>query len=122
DWVWDRSVRRECRFLTIRSRRRPRNVSHMISPDPLAAPASASPILEAAWAFAITRTLTTAVELDLFTSIARGHMTVDDLAKDTSCSVRGLSMVLHALTGLKSQEVTAGAYSLAPLSAAFLTR
>ena len=119
--VWDRSGPHECRFLTIDRRLPARKRITMISADPLAPPAASS-ILEAAWAFAITRTLTTAVELDLFTSIARGHMTVDDLAKDTSCSVRGLSMLLHALTALKYLEVTAGAYSLAPVSAAFLTR
>ena len=98
-----------------------RNVSRMRSPVPAPAPLSPQPILEAAWGFAITRVLTAAVELDVFTSIARGHTNVNDLAKDTACSVRGLSVLLNALTALKYLETTSGRYSLSPVSAAFLT-
>jgi len=61
-------------------------------------PPSPEPIFEAVWGFAVTRVLTTAVDLDVFTAIARGHHTVDDLVKDRSCSERGLAMLLHALT------------------------
>jgi len=55
-------------------------------------------IFEAVWGFAVTRVLTAAVDLDVFTAIARGHHPVDDLVKDRSCSERGLAMLLHALT------------------------
>src|SRR5205823_7741233 len=85
-----------CRFLTIRGRPAARNVPRMSGATEGQA-ISPQPILEAAWGFAITRVLATAVELDLFTSIASGHDTVGDLANDSSCSVRGLSMLLHAL-------------------------
>jgi ubiquinone/menaquinone biosynthesis C-methylase UbiE len=88
----------------------------------VAAPPSPQPILEAAWSFAITRVLTTGIELDVFTSIARGHTTVEDLASETSCSARGLSMLLNALTALKYLEVTSDGYHLSAVSAAFLTK
>lgn len=78
-------------------------------------------ILEVAWGFAITRVLSTALDLDVFTSIARGHTTVEALAQDLSCSVRGLSMLLHALTALHYVETTSDGYALSPTAAVFLT-
>ena len=83
---------------------------------------SPEPIFEAVWGFALTRVLTTAVDLDLFTAIARGHQTLEDLANDRACSQRGLAMLLHALTALKYLEATPGGYSLSPVSAAFLSK
>ncbi|MBZ5627043.1 MAG: methyltransferase domain-containing protein [Acidobacteriia bacterium] len=80
------------------------------------------PILDAAWGFAVTRVLTTAIELDVFTAIARGRTTLEDLAKETSSSPRGLSMLLNALIALKYLDVRAGRHSLSPVSAAFLTK
>ena len=85
-------------------------------------PPSPEPIFEAAWGFAVTRVLTTAVDLDLFTAIAQGHNTVDKLANDRSCSTRGLSMLLHALTALNYLEATSAGYRLPPVSAAFLSK
>jgi len=83
---------------------------------------SPQPIIEAAWGFAITRVLTTAIELGVFTSIAHGHTTLETLVNETSCSARGLSMLLNALTALKYLDVTSSGYALSPVSAAFLTR
>jgi ubiquinone/menaquinone biosynthesis C-methylase UbiE len=83
---------------------------------------SPQPVLEAAWSFAVTRVLTTAIDLDVFTSIARGQTTLEDLAKTTSCSARGLAMLLNALMALKYLEVRADRYDLSPVSAAYLTK
>jgi 3-hydroxy-5-methyl-1-naphthoate 3-O-methyltransferase len=83
---------------------------------------SPQPILEAAWSFAVTRVLTTGIELDVFTAIARGQTTLEDLAREASCSTRGLWMLLNALIALKYLEVRVGRYSLSPLSAAYLTK
>jgi hypothetical protein len=83
---------------------------------------SAQPILDAAWSFAVTRVLATAVELDVFTWIARGQTTVDDLARTTSCPARGLAMLLNALTALKYLEARGCHYGLPPVSAAYLTK
>jgi ubiquinone/menaquinone biosynthesis C-methylase UbiE len=82
---------------------------------------STQPILEAAYGFAVTRVLTTAVELDIFTSIARGQATLEDLARASSCSARGLAMLLNALTALNYLEINSGRYSLPPVST-YLTK
>lgn len=83
---------------------------------------SPQPVLEAAWSFAVTRVLTSAIELEIFTSIARGQTTLEDLATTTLCSARGLAMLLNALTALKYLEVRSGRYGLSPVSAAYLTK
>ncbi len=83
---------------------------------------SPQPILEAAWSFAVTQVLTAAIELDVFTSIARGQTTLEDLVAATSCSTRGLAMLLNALIALKYVEARAGRYHLSPVSAAYLTK
>ena len=77
-------------------------------PEPAATPLSPQAILDAAYGFAVTRVLTTAVELDIFTSIVRGQTTLEALCRETSCSTRGLSMLLNALTALKYLESKAG--------------
>jgi ubiquinone/menaquinone biosynthesis C-methylase UbiE len=83
--------------------------------------ASPQPLLEAAWGFALTRVLATAIELDLFTTIARGHTALDTLARATGCSVRGLARLLNVLTALGCVERHDGRYTLPPMAAAFLT-
>jgi ubiquinone/menaquinone biosynthesis C-methylase UbiE len=83
---------------------------------------SPQPILDAAWSFAVTRVLATAVELDLFTWIARDQTTVEELARTTSCPARGLAMLLNALTALRYLEARGGRYGLSPVSAAYLTK
>ncbi len=78
-------------------------------------------ILSMGWDYARSRTLATGVELDVFTHIAKGKTTVEDIAKAASASERGMEMLLNALTGLgllmKDQ---AEKYHLAPDSEAFL--
>jgi hypothetical protein len=83
---------------------------------------SPDPIFEAVWGFALTRILTTAVDLDIFTAIARGRHTLEELVEDRACSRRGLAMLLHAMTALKYLEARPDGYSLSPVSAAFLSR
>jgi SAM-dependent methyltransferase len=92
--------------------------------DTLTAPVvvSPEPIVQAAWSFAVTRVLTTAVDLDLFTAIARGHRTLEALVKDRACSPRGLATLLHALTSLGYVEATHDGYRLPPMSVAFLSQ
>ncbi len=91
--------------------------------EPIGEQVSPQPVLEAAWSFAVTRVLTSAIELDVFTWIARGQTTLEDLAKTTSCSARGLAMLLNALTGLNYLEVRVGRrYGLSPVSAVYLTK
>jgi ubiquinone/menaquinone biosynthesis C-methylase UbiE len=107
-------------FLYYLSRFTKRNLPPMTSASEPRSP-SPQPIFDAVWGFAVTRVLTAAVDLDLFTAIARGHHTIDELAKDRSCSRRGLSMLLHALTALNYLDSTSAGYDLRPVSAAFLS-
>ncbi len=58
-------------------------------------------MLEVTWGFAATHIMTTALELDMFTCIDRGHATVEDLAGETGSSFRGLRILLDALVGMK---------------------
>jgi ubiquinone/menaquinone biosynthesis C-methylase UbiE len=83
---------------------------------------SPRPILNAAYAFAVTRALSTAIELDIFTKIATGLVTLDALNRDTGCSRSGLSILLHALTALEFLAEDGGSYSLPPVSGAYLTK
>lgn len=53
------------------------------------------------WGFAQTRALTAAVELDVFTHIANGKHTLNEIASASDCSLRGMGMLLDALVGLK---------------------
>lgn len=85
-------------------------------------PASPQPVTDAVFSFAVTRVLATAVELDIFTQIARGRDTCDALHRETGCSIRGLLMVLDALTALNFLEKSAGSYRLAPVSAEYLVK
>jgi ubiquinone/menaquinone biosynthesis C-methylase UbiE len=79
-------------------------------------------ILNAAYAFAITKALSTAIELDIFTKIAGGLATLEALSRDTGCYKVGLSMLLNALTALNFLAEDGGSYSLPPVSAAYLTK
>lgn len=83
---------------------------------------SPHPILNAAYGFAVTRALSTAIELDIFTKVARGLVTPDALSSDNGCSRDALSMLLHALTALEFLAENGGSYSLPPVSAAYLTK
>jgi ubiquinone/menaquinone biosynthesis C-methylase UbiE len=79
-------------------------------------------ILEAAYAFEITRALSTAIELDIFTKVDCGLATLEPLSRETECSRVGLSMLLNALTALGFLAEDGGLYGLPPVSAIYLTK
>lgn len=85
-------------------------------------PVSPAPLLQGTFGFAITCVLVTAVELDLFTAIDRGASTVEELAKDTSCTPRGLRILLDALAGCGYLAKDKGRYLLNPFSATYLSK
>ena len=64
--------------------------------------------------------LKAAVDLDLFTAIARGSQTAQDLAKACSASERGVRIVSDAMTVLGFLTKSGDKYSLTPDSAVFL--
>lgn len=64
----------------------------------------------------------TAVELDVFSHIARGHRTVEALAARTACAEKGIRVLLDALTILDLIEKDDGHYRLTADSAVYLDR
>jgi 2-polyprenyl-3-methyl-5-hydroxy-6-metoxy-1,4-benzoquinol methylase len=79
-------------------------------------------IFEAASAFQLTHALTTALELDLFTALAEGHTTADQLAQHCQASEKGCRVLCDFLTihGLLTK--SEGRWGLAPDAALFLNR
>jgi 2-polyprenyl-3-methyl-5-hydroxy-6-metoxy-1,4-benzoquinol methylase len=66
--------------------------------------------------------LKTAMELDVFTTIASGHRYVEEIAHATCCSVRGMRVLLDALCPLGLLSKSAGSYALTPAAQAYLVR
>lgn len=93
--------------------------SHLPSP-----PAGPSPALffQTVNAFQRTAVIRAAVELDLFTAIAEGHVTPAALAGARGASERGVRVLCDALAVMGFLEKRAGGYALTGDSAAFLDR
>lgn len=66
--------------------------------------------------------LKTAMELDVFTTIASGHQHLEEIAHATCCSVRGMRVLLDALCPLWLLSKSAGSYALTPTAQAYLVR
>lgn len=66
--------------------------------------------------------LKTAMELDVFTTIASGHRSLEEIARATRCSIRGMRVLLDALCPLGLLTQSAGRYALTPPVQAFLVR
>ena len=90
--------------------------------EPHVSHASPQPVLEAVYGFAVTRALATAVELEIFTRVARGRATLEALCQDTGCSAGGLSMLLSVVTAMGFLETSADSYRLTAVSAEYLNR
>ena len=67
-----------------------------------------------------TQSLFAAVELGVFSQIATGKRTVNDIAKATAASPRGMVSLLDALTAIGYLRKTGSRYGLQGVSAAFL--
>ncbi len=88
-----------------------------------AAPPTPERIFQYAWAFGLTRGLTTAVEIGLFGHVAAGKRTPDAIAKAAGVPERGVRMLVDLLVsmGLLSRPGGAGTpVSLAPDVETFL--
>ena len=77
-------------------------------------------LLQLVWGFAPTLILDCATKLRLFDSLEKSPKTVQQLASDTQCSVRGLTALLDALVGFEFLKRKGNRYSLTPESSAFL--
>ncbi len=79
-------------------------------------------IMETAFAYAATRVLVSGVDLEVFTHIANGNHTSEDIAKAANASHRGIVILLNSLAALKFITKSDGTYDLTPLSEKFLVK
>ncbi|MFI8889313.1 methyltransferase domain-containing protein [Streptomyces paradoxus] len=79
-------------------------------------------ILDFAWGLGRTATLVTALDLDVFTAMAEGHDTVEDLARRTGAGLRGLRALLTALHASEFVHREGDRYRLADDTALYLVR
>ena len=86
------------------------------------APLSPEPLLQMAFSFAPQRVLNTALRLDVFSHLARGHKTAAEIAQASGASERGMRMLLDAAAAFELLKKQDGAYELTPLSQTFLVR
>ncbi|MCL5674257.1 MAG: methyltransferase domain-containing protein [Candidatus Omnitrophica bacterium] len=77
-------------------------------------------ILDMGWDFARVRTLTTAVELDIFGHIYRGNHTTEKVSSAANTNPRATEMLLNALVGLELLKKNNGQYQLTDDTAEFL--
>jgi ubiquinone/menaquinone biosynthesis C-methylase UbiE len=78
--------------------------------------------IDAVLAYQQTAAIKAAVELDLFSEIARGDNTADGLAKGTGAAVRGIRILCDYLTVCGHLEKQGDEYRLTPSTAVFLDR
>ncbi len=79
-------------------------------------------IFQTFFAFASTRVLVSAVDLEVFTHIANGYDTAGNIAKAASSSERGMEILLNSLASLNFLTKSNGSYGLTPLSEKFLVK
>ena len=80
-------------------------------------------IMEMVWGYAPPIILGTAIQCRVFDLLDAGPKTVDELAKASGNSVRGLRAIMNALVGFQFLSKSPdGRYALTPESAAFLVR
>ena len=96
-----------------RSALRPEKIKSASHPTP-------ERLMQFVWGFAPTLILDSAVKLRLFDYLDDSPKTVQELARDTQCSVRGLTALLDALVGWEFLKRKGNRYSLTPESSAFL--
>jgi ubiquinone/menaquinone biosynthesis C-methylase UbiE len=92
---------------------------------PAAAPAPTldpAPLLQMSFSFAAAKILSTAVQLEIFSSIANGAQSASEIARATGASERGTRMLLDSLRGFELLTKHKDAYALSPLAAKFLVR
>ena len=92
---------------------------HAPSPAPAPADGPVAPdrIMQMAWGFALTRALSTSLELELFRHVAEGKRTPAELSKACAATPRGVAMLVDALVGV-GLLLRAGAGREAPVSLA----
>jgi ubiquinone/menaquinone biosynthesis C-methylase UbiE len=80
------------------------------------------PISESLWAPLATRALIAGTELGVFSLIAEGIRTADDIAVGSKAGVRGIRMLLDALAALGYLKKKGDRYGLEPIADTFLVK
>src|SRR5215467_9583216 len=78
--------------------------------------------MDSVLAFQQTAAIKAALELDLFTEIAKGKATAESLAQTTGAAVRGIRILCDYLTVRGHLEKQGDQFRLTPSTAAFLDR
>lgn len=78
--------------------------------------------MDAVLAYQHTAAIKAALELDLFTQIAKGNTTAESLAQTTGAAVRGIRILCNCLVARGHLEKQDHQFRLTPSSAAFLDR
>jgi ubiquinone/menaquinone biosynthesis C-methylase UbiE len=79
-------------------------------------------LAEMSFSFAPSYILSAAVELDVFTPIAEGKRTTEEIARATVSSERGIAMLLDALSAFQLLEKTGDEYRLSPVASEYLVK
>lgn len=91
-------------------------------PQPEAAGFDPEQLLQMSFSFAPSRIMATALQLELFSHIAAGGRTAEDIAARAHADVRATRMLLDALAGLQLISKSDDRYELTPHAAEFLVR
>ena len=78
--------------------------------------------IDAVLAFQQTAAIKAAIELDLFSQVAKGNNTAEGLGKGTGAAVRGIRILCDYLTARGHLEKQGDEYRLTPSTAVFLDR
>lgn len=79
-------------------------------------------LMQMSFSFAPSRILSSAVQLDIFSHIAAGNHSVNEIAAASGASTRGTAMLLDALASLGLLVKADGRYELTPVTETFLVR
>lgn len=83
---------------------------------------SPEPIFQMSFSFAPSSVLTAAVQLSVFSHIAAGSKTVEEISRAAGASERGMRMLLDALSSLQLLGKNEEQYELTPLTEEYLVR
>jgi SAM-dependent methyltransferase len=79
-------------------------------------------IFETCFAFAPSRVLVAGVDLEVFTHIANGNRTAEEIAKAAHTDTRGIEILLNSLVALQFLIKSNGKYGLTEISEKFLVK
>jgi len=102
--------------------RRAKTSSGKVGPasSPAGSPPTPDRIQQLAWGYAPPLILEAALNYRIFDLLDESPKTVEELARQTGASVRGLTAILNALVGLEFLARNGSRYTLTPESATFL--